>query len=355
MVGFAKSENAAEVITVLLCLILLLSGCSDNNSGLPEKYTGDKVDPLNKTVNIAYYGRIDETPLFAAIENGFFKNNGINAKLFKVNDADMMNEFNSGSLDAITADYRFFQYIEEGLPLKLTAGLHAGCIRIIVPTDSKIANVKSLKDTRMGVEAPGDGTMVLASMLLGNNGIEPANGLIWRYYGDNGYKHAFENGDIDAACIWEPSEKDAQLLKDHYRTIYTNVEKSSSGNQAGGHNHGAGLHFTRTFSGLAANLIEKNPQKAIFITKAWLEGARWVSENNKEAVKLALDKQYVRDSYEDNLNRISAYMWTDGVKTAKPNIRYFIKEQKINGLLKTTLNENDFFKKVFAGILPEFY
>jgi NitT/TauT family transport system substrate-binding protein len=358
MVRFIKSENAAGVIAALLCSIFLLSGCSDNNSGLPEKYMGDKSDTLNSTVKIAYYGRIDETPLFAAVENGFFKNNGINAKLVKMNDIDIKSEFNSGSLDAITADYRFFQYIEEGLPLKLTAGLHAGCIRVIVPLDSKIAAVKDLKEARIGVEAPGDGTMVLTSMLLKNNGIGPAESLDWKYYGGEGYIRAFENGDIDAACIWEPSEKDYQLLKAQYRTIYTNVEKSSSGNSgntSGGHNHGAGLHFTRTFSGLSANLVEGNPEKAIFITKAWLEGAQWVSENSKEAVRLAVDKQYVTGSYEENLNRFSAYMWTNGVRTAKPNIKYFIKEQKANGLLKSSLNENEFFKKVFAGILPEFY
>ncbi|MDF2987462.1 MAG: hypothetical protein K0R50_2972 [Eubacterium sp.] len=354
MLNNFKLKNAVCLITGLLC-VLLLSACGSNSAFLNEKYSGDKSDPDNDTVRIGYFGQIYESPLLAAYEQGYFKKSGINVEMIKINDKDIKNEYIAEKLDAVTADYRFFKYIEEGLPVKVTAGLNAGCIRIIVPNDSKITGLNQLKDVKMGVEDLGDGTMVLTSMLLKGNRLDTGSGFSWKPYRSDGYIKAFENGVIDAACIWEPSEKDSVILNNEFRTLYTNINTEASGTKSSGHNHGSALHFTRTFTGISAGLVDENPEKAIFITKAWLQGAGWVSENNEAAAKLLTEKKYVPGSQDENLNALASYMWTIGVASAKPNIKYLVKEQKKNGILKENLNEADFFKKVFAGVMPEFY
>lgn len=351
----SKSKKLISLITGLLCVMYLLTACGGNGTGDFEKYSGDSKDTDNDTVRIGYSGRLDELPLFAAYDKGYFIENGINAELIKINDADIKSEYVAKRLDAVTADYRYFKFIDEGLLLKITVGLTAGCIRLIVPYHSEIKGIKDLKGCRIGVEDFGDGTLVLSSMLFKGNGIDVEDSISWKPYGENGFTKAFENNEIDAACIWEPSEKDSEFLKEKYRTLYTNVEEGASGLKNGVHNHGAGVHFTRTYTGISESLIENHPEKAIFITKAWLQGANWVSENNTQAARLVTDKGYLTGSYEENLNTLSSYMWTNGVSASKLNIRFSIKEQKSNGILKENLNENDLFEKVFAGIFPEFY
>ncbi|MBN7773351.1 ABC transporter substrate-binding protein [Clostridium aminobutyricum] len=346
-----KIRNFTAWTIGLLCIVLL-SGCSGNISHA-EKYTGDKADTENSVIRIAYSGKLDESPLFAAVENGYFEEQGIRVELINGEDAEIQEGIRSGTIDGVTADYRFFKSIEEGLPLQFTAGLHAGCIRLIVPADSEIGSVTDLQNATIGIEAPGDGTMVIASMLFKNNDMyQDGEEVQWSCYGEAGYEKAFQNKEIDAAFIWEPAENTAEQLDQTYRTIFATAQKSSTGGH--GHNHSSSIHFTRSFVGLSGKLIQEHRDKAAFITKAWLEGAVWVSENPEAAVKLAASKYGVKGSYEDNMELISSYMWTNGVKDAKPNIQYYITEQRANGLLDNTLEEEDFYRKVFAEILPEF-
>lgn len=352
---FHKIKRTAGCIAAALGLLLLPAACSHGTFYAPEKYNSDRNDKNNTAVKIGYFGRTEEIPLFAALEKGFFKNGGIDAELIKIQDKDLVRKFNSGELDAVTADYRFFKYLEDGLPVRLTAGLNAGCFRIIVRADSPISNINDLKGIRMGSEGTGDGTMVLAYMLLKGNGIDPAEEVQWEPLGENNCINALEKGDIDAACIWEPAEKNAGLIQEKYRTVYANSKMTAGSKAGGGHNHGSGTHFTRAFTGISRDLIEKHPEKAVYITKAWLEGSLWASENVPDAVKLAIDKGYVKDRYEDSLDLLSAYMWTNGAGGAKPNIKFFIQEQKAMGILEKSLDEEEFYKKVFAGIMPEFY
>lgn len=354
MFSSCSFKKVISLILSSLCVFYLLSACGGNSLNGYEKYTGGRTDPDNSTVRIGYSGRIDELPLIAAFEKGYFQDNGINAELVKINDTDVMSEYVTKRLDAVTADYRYFKYIEQGLLLKVTVGLTAGCIRLLVPNGSKIKEIEDLKGSRIGIEDLGDGTMVLSSMLFSGNGIDAGSEIRWKPYGKNGFMKAFENNDIDAACIWEPSEKASEFLKDKFRTLYTNAEQGTSGLK-NGHSHGSGMHFTRTYAGISESLAVNYPEKAVYITKAWLQGANWVSGNNAAAAGLMTDKGFVTGSYEENFNTLSSYMWTNGVSASKLNIKNTIKEQKNNGVLKENLDENEFFKKVFAGILPEFY
>lgn len=354
MFGFHKIKRAAVYIGTAVCLLFLSAACSHNTSSIAEKYKGEGHGNNNATVRIGYFGRLEEIPLFVAFEKGFFINSGINPELIKIRDEDLLVKFNSGELDAVTADYRFFNYIETGLPVRLTAGLNAGCIRILAKKDSHIEKIENLKGTRIGIEATGDGTMVLAAMLLRSSGIDPKEDVRFVQLGENDPIEALEKGDIDAACIWEPGQKNGSLFLDKYTAVYTKADNTGE-NTGGSHHHGSGIHFTRTFTGLSSGLIEKYPQKAVYITKAWLEGAVWTSENNSEALKLAYEKGYTEGSFDAGLDLLSSYMWTNGVSGAKANIKYFIKEQKSAGVLGNQIDEAKFYKKVFAGIMPELY
>lgn len=339
------SKRVIGMLLGILSIIFTLSGCSIKSNA---KETSAKQD---ETVRIAYLGTIDEAPLYIAAEKGFFDKEGIKVELVKSDEDSLQEQIKTGTVDGVTAGSDYFKYIEEGLPLTITAGLHAGCIRLIVPLNSKAAVIRDLKKMRIGVKERGEGSMVFASMLLRKNNVNPARDVEWKYLGEQSFDEALKNGEIDAACIWEPSEKASVRVNGAYTTIFRTYIKDDTQK---GHNHSSKDHFTKSFVGLSESLIKEQPKKAASITRAWLSAANWIAANQEEATRLVTEKKYVSGSYEDHYDTLSSYMWTPGIKSAKQYIKYYIKEQKANGLLSASLDEKKFYKKAFKQVLPDF-
>ena len=115
-------------IFMLLVIIFgsfLMMGCK-------ETYEND-----NK-VRLAYYGESIELPLITAFEEGYFKEEGLEVELVKLNYEDFASGINNKSIDGGTCDYRIIKNIEEGTNIKIGAGLHSGSIEILAKNGSQI-------------------------------------------------------------------------------------------------------------------------------------------------------------------------------------------------------------------------
>src|SRR5689334_19053443 len=69
--------NSKIVIAISLLGALLLSGCNKNASA-----PGTTANGLTK-IRVGYIGITCEAPIFAAVENGFFKEEGLEPELVK--------------------------------------------------------------------------------------------------------------------------------------------------------------------------------------------------------------------------------------------------------------------------------
>ena len=67
--------------------------------------------------------------------------------------------------------------IAQNVPLKVLAGLHAGCLELIA--DRGVANVKSLKGKRVGINQLNSAVHVLVYMMAAHVGLDPARDIEW--------------------------------------------------------------------------------------------------------------------------------------------------------------------------------
>src|SRR6202007_2034714 len=108
-------------------------------------------------IRVGYIGLTCEAPIFWAVENGFFKDEGLDVELVKCEWSKYKDVLALGGFD-IT--HHLIMYllkpIEQGLDVKFTAGIHRGCLRIQAAVDSTIKTAKDLRGKRIGV--PGMGT-----------------------------------------------------------------------------------------------------------------------------------------------------------------------------------------------------
>ena len=129
--------NTTRLITVLL-IALILAGCSKKAA---------KLTSSNK-VRVGYIGLTCEAPIFAAVEKGFFKEEGLEVELVKCNWAAYKDALALGSFD-ITHHLTmlFLKPIEQGLDVRFLAGIHRGCLRVQAGVMIVLLTIQSIPDS----------------------------------------------------------------------------------------------------------------------------------------------------------------------------------------------------------------
>jgi NitT/TauT family transport system substrate-binding protein len=95
---------------------------------------------------IAYGGAVCGSPISIAALNGYYADEGLDIDLVSGVSFEVIRSYlASGKMPVINGDFQFFPSIHEGVDVKLIAGLHEGCIKILVPNDSSIQNAADLK------------------------------------------------------------------------------------------------------------------------------------------------------------------------------------------------------------------
>jgi NitT/TauT family transport system substrate-binding protein len=332
-----KAWKTTQLVLVPL-LILALAGCgaSKTTTGTSGTQVSNTLKEVKK-VKIGYFGNTCEAPLFAAYENGFFKDEGLEVELVK-GDANTLKEgLATGKVDA--TDGLLMQWLkpfESGLNIKFTAGLHTGCIQVLAPANTQFASFKELKGKKIGVPAIGGGPMILVARLLNQEGIDTQKDVEWKVFPNSELPLAMERGEVDFISVADPF---AQLTVDQgkAKSIY---------------NQAKDVPFKDEYCCLLVvngNLIDKDPDTAAAITRAFMKGATWVNSNQKEITQIEVDKKYVPGDPETNAQILATYNYTPSVDGgAKAVLNSAIEMKKIGVLAKDTdpeaLAKNSFAK-----------
>ncbi len=264
--------------------------------------------------------------MFAAYEKGFFQEEGLEVELIK-GDANTLKEgLATGKVDA--TDGLLMQWlkpIESGLNIKFTTGLHTGCIQVLAPANyTQFTSFKDLKGKKIGVPAIGGGPMILVARLLSNEGLDTQKDVEWKVFPNSELPLAMERGEVDFISVADPF---AQLTVDQgkARSIY---------------NSATDVPFKDEYCCLLVingDLLEKDPDTAAAITRAFMKGATWVNSNQKEIAQIEVDKKYVPGDPETNLKVLSSYNYNPSVEGgANAVLNSAIEMKKIGVLAKDT-------------------
>jgi NitT/TauT family transport system substrate-binding protein len=182
-----------------LSAILLAAGChktemiSQAQEGSPMK------------VRVGYIGITCEAPIFCAVENGFFKEEGLDVELVKCEWSKYKDVLALGGFD-IT--HHLIMYllkpIEQGLDVKFTAGIHRGCLRIQSAINGNIKTAQDLRGKRIGVPGMGTPPFIFANRVLTASGMDASRDVTWSVFPAGELGLALEKGEIDAVADSEP-------------------------------------------------------------------------------------------------------------------------------------------------------
>lgn len=317
-----------KAVVVLLAMLITLS-----LSAAEAK----KLTPIK----IGYAGGTCEAPFFVALHKGFFKAEGLDPDPVKVDFETLKTGITSGKIDVSVGNFAWFKAIEQGFKVKLTGGLHAGCIQAVTPKNSGINSLKDLKGKIVGIDAIGGGPHIILSSELKKLGINPKTEVQWRVYPPPQLATAVDKKEIDAFIVWDPFGQKAIEDKGYLRLLDIATDKPYSEGFC-------------CYAVVGDKFIEKNRAAATAYTRAILKAAEWIGNNLEETAKIEVDNKYVAADYDTTLKLLKSYKWKPGVKTAEANIKYFIHEQKVQGILDSKTDEAKLLNRIFVKLIPDY-
>jgi len=314
----SKLMKAAVLATLLLV-------CQSNQATAEE----------NKHVRVGYIGLTCEASIFAALENGFFKEEGLDVELVKCDWKTYKDSLALGSYDITQHLVMYFlKPIEQGLDVKFLGGVHTGCLRVQASAKGDITKPEQLKGKRIGVPGMGTPPFVFANRALQRYGIDGRKDIEWKVFPVGELGLAIDKGEVDAVADSEPigsmllgSGKVRniidQAVQDPYKDEYC-CEVVANG-----------------------KWIAKNPKAAAAATRAILKGAKWVAQNPATAAKMSVEKKYLASNPELNAIALSKLNYLPSITKAEASVKTAAEEMQKVGMLAPSTNPAELAKRAF--------
>lgn len=289
-------------------------------------------------IKVGYIGITCEAPLFMAVEQGFFKEEGLDVSLVKCDWTAYKDALALGGID-ITHHLimMFLKPIEQGMDVKILAGVHKGCLRVQTSTSGKIHTVEDLRGKRIGVQGMGTPPFIFANRALAVHGLDPAKDVTWQVYPVGELGLALEKGLVDAIATSEP--------------IGTML--ASGGKVRTVADQATDEPFASEYCcAVVANgkFVANNPKAAAAATRAILKGAKWVEANPLAAAKIAVEKKYLASKPEINAVAISHLRYVPSVAGGEAAVRSAAAAMKNVKMLNASTDVDELTRRAFAHL-----
>jgi NitT/TauT family transport system substrate-binding protein len=326
-----KLLSHAGIVWTAGLLATVVSGCGSR--GAPEASTG-----VGK-VKVAYLGLTCEAAMFVAYEKGFFKDEGLDVEFVKTDWDGLRDGLGLGRFDA---NYTLIMYllkpIEQGLDVKITGGIHSGCLRVQAGVKGSIRSVADLKGKKIGVPTHlGSPPFLFASRVLAAHGMNPSKDVEWVVLPPEVLGLALENGQVDAVANSEPIGS-ILTAGGKVRTI---------ADQAVDPPYNEEYCCAVVLSGAFAR---RSPSAAAQSTRALLKGALWVDQNPTAAAQLSVEKHYIAASPEVNAHAIAKLKYTPGISRCRTSLDLAAAEMKTAGLLNPSTDPRELAKRAWLDL-----
>ncbi|HSU86480.1 MAG TPA: ABC transporter substrate-binding protein, partial [Chthoniobacterales bacterium] len=294
--------------------------------------------PESKKVRVGYIGLTCEASIFSAVENGYFKDEGLEVELIKCDWKNYKDTLALGGYDITQHLVMYFlKPIEQGLDVKFTGGIHTGCLRVQASAKSDITTVEQLRGKRIGVPGMGTPPFVYSNRVLKRHGIDGSKEIEWKVFPVGELGLAIDKGEVDAVADSEPIGT----------MLLTSGKVRNVADQAAdeGYKDEYCCEVIANGKWLAAN-----PKAAAGATCALLRGAKYVHANPMAAAQMSIDKKYLASNPKMNAAALSKLGYIPSVSRAESSVTAATKEMIAAGMLAPNTNVEELAKRAFAHL-----
>lgn len=283
-------------------------------------------------------------PVFVAKDHGIFEKHGLDVEIINFGGSTeaLLEAIATGKADGgVGMALRWFKALEQGFDVKITAGTHGGCSRLVALQSRGITQLADLKGKTIGVTdlaAPGKNFF---SILLHQAGIDPETEVRWRAFPTDVLEIAAERGEIDAIADGDP--RAFFWLKDDpgkYVQVASNLD------------HGFENRVC-CIAGLSGNLVRKDPETARALTRALLEAQDWTVARPEDAARAFLPQAPKNRTVEDLMAVLNdqTHDHTPTGADLKAEIAQYATELRDINVFRRSTDPQQFAERVYADVL----
>ncbi|MGY4309588.1 NitT/TauT family transport system substrate-binding protein [Bradyrhizobium sp. USDA 4369] len=286
-------------------------------------------------------GAVCLTPVPVAIDQGFFKKQNLDVELINYSGStdQLLEAIATGKSDAgLGMALRWLKPLEQGFDVKIAAGTHGGCMRVMVRADSGITKLADLKGKAVAVGDLGGPDKNFFSIQLARLGIDPVKDVDWRVYPGAVVNVAADKGETQAFLASDPL---AYLwLKDPaYKEVASNLD-------------GEYQNRVCCILGLRGSLVRDEPAVGLAITQALLDAAMFTAQNPTEAAKSYqpyAPKQATLADLEGMVRYHTHHHHRHG-PALKQELKAYADDLKVVSVFKPSTDTNKFAERIYVDI-----
>jgi len=210
-----------------------------------------------------------------AQQKGFFARHGLEVELINFGGSTdaLLEAIATGKADAgVGMALRWLKPLEQGFDVKLTGGIHGGCIRLLASKQSGITSLAGFRGKTIAVGDMAGAEKNFFSIAFGKAGIDPGREVNWRQFPPDLLSEAVKRGEADGSAFLDPL---GYLIRerDNLTEIYSNL-------------HGDFANRACCIIGIRGSLVRDERPVAAALTRALLEAGLWGYHNVAEAAAI---------------------------------------------------------------------
>ena len=322
-------KKKMSIVAVTVIATLLLSACGQKPVTKAEDFV----------LKIGYMGSLCEAPLHMAVEKGFFAEEGLQVDLIKLAPGTAFEAVTAGTVDAgfgLLAS--LMQPLSNGLPIKITTGLHTGCDKVLVPKDAGIKTLADLRGKRIGVPSMTSSPIIFAKRALADAGVsvtEKNMEVEFIVFSLSDLPIALKNGAVDALAMNDPTAAIAQ------REFSLNTLVDSAVNEPYSHQYCCSAY-------VRDNIAQDYPEVAAKYTRAMQKASAWIQKNQEETAKIQVEKKWVAGDAAFNATVLKTYNYIPSVNGAYDAFGITAKQLQQVGMLDNGVDVEALHKNSFV-------
>jgi NitT/TauT family transport system substrate-binding protein len=227
--------------------------------------------PLKLAINL---NAVCLAPVVIAHGQGFFTRHNLDVEFVNFGNSTevLLEAIATGKADAgIGMALRWLKALEQGFDVKLTAGTHGGCLRLLSASNGSIRSLEDLKGSTIGVTDMASPDRNFFSILLKKHGIDPVSQVQWKLFPADLLGTALDKGEVQAISGSDPFM---------YRLINTGQARELSSNLVDEY-----ANLSCCVVGVTGKLVRENRQVAAALTQAILEAHDYAVQHPEVVAK----------------------------------------------------------------------
>ena len=286
-------------------------------------------------------GAICLVPVVVGVERGVFARHGLEVELINYSGAtdQLLEAIATGKADAgVGMALRWLKPLEQGFDVKLTAGTHGGCMRLLAAKGAGIATLADLKGKTIAVADMASPAKNFFAIMLAKRGLDPVRDVEWRQYPADLLSLAIDKGEVQALAEGDPRTY-LWLKQDNLVEVASNLSDEYANRLC-------------CVLGIRGSLIRDDQPTAAALTRAILEAAAYTAGHPEDAA--AVYAPYAPKASLVDLTAMVSYHTHAHHPIGQPfkqEIALYAEELKLVSVFKPSTNPETFAAKVHADVL----